>query len=179
MKLEKLMKELNVKYILIFVTLFLLGFLLVKNIPNVLILIGLTLVTALVVFFNYLLKIPIDFSPVFFLSILITSSLGLGYTILFVILAGFVPSLFSGDFESDVFVYMVANILVNLISIPINLNFLLEGIILSFLYGILVTIISAITGSESGKELFVNAINFLINVLYFWKFGQIILSLLS
>lgn len=173
------MKEIRLKYVLLFVGLALLIFLLVKRSPNIVIFVGLALLTAFIVFLNYLLRIPIDFSPVFFLSVIITSTLGFGYTVIFVILAGFIPSLFSGDFKADFFVYPLVNILVNLISIPLNLNFLVEGIILSFLYGVLVAIISTIAGSEFGKELFVNAINFLINIFYFWRFGGIILSLLS
>lgn len=174
MKIEKL----YVKYILLFFVVFLLSFLSIKKIPNILIFTGLTLFAGVITFLNYFLKIPIDFSPVFFLSIIITSTLGLGYTILFVILSGFIPAIFSGDFKPSFFVYFTVNILVNLISIPLNLDFLTEAIFLSFLYGFLVSILTAITGSNIGKELFVNLVTFGINLFYFWKFGEILISIL-
>ena len=140
MKLEKS----NVKYILLFAAISLLILLLIKKIPNILIFAGLTLLTGLIVFLNYFLRVPIDFSPVFFLSVVITSTLGLGYSILFVILSGFIPAVFSGDFKPSFFVYLVVNILVNSISIPLNLNFLAEALILSFLYGFLISVINGV-----------------------------------
>ncbi len=173
MKLEKS----NVKYILLFVAISLLIFLLVKKIPDILIFTGLTLLTGIIVFLNYFHKVPIDFSPVFFLSIIITSTLGFSYTILFVILSGFIPAIFSKDFKPNIFVYLTVNILVNLISIPLNLNFITEAVILSFLYAFLVSMINGAIESNFSQELFLNLISFGINVFYFWKFGEIIFKL--
>ncbi len=173
----KIKKIKYLKYSLLFVAITLLIFLLVKKIPNILIFIGLTLLTGLIVFLNYFFQIPIDFTPVFFLSIIITSTLGFGYTFLFVILAGFIPGIFSGDFKPSIFVYLIVNLLVNLVSIPLNLSFITESVVLSFLYGFLVTAFRAITESDFGQELFVNLINFSINVFYFWKFGEILISI--
>ncbi|NCN39043.1 MAG: hypothetical protein COY38_03060 [Candidatus Aenigmarchaeota archaeon CG_4_10_14_0_8_um_filter_37_24] len=173
MKLEKS----DIKYLLLFFAVTLLLFLLIKKIPSILIFIGLTLLTGLIVFLNYFLQIPVDFTPVFFLSIIITSTLGFGYTFLFVILAGFIPGIFSGDFKPSVFVYLIINLLVNLASIPLNLNFITESIILSFLYGGLVVIIRSITESDFGQELFVNLITFGINIFYFWKLGEALISI--
>jgi len=172
MKLEKS----DIKYLLLFVVITLLIFLLIKKIPNILIFIGLTLLTGLIVFLNYFFQIPVDFTPVFFLSIIITSTLGFSYTFLFIILAGFIPGIFSGDFKSSIFVYFVVNLLVNLVSIPLNLSFITETVVLSFLYGSLVVITKSITESDFGQELFINLINFGINVFYFWKFGEILIS---
>ena len=173
MKLEKS----DIKYLLLFVAIVLLIFLLVKKIPNILIFIGLTLLAGLIVFLNYFLQVPVDFTPVFFLSIIITSTLGFGYTFLFVILAGFIPGIFSGDFKPSIFVYLIVNLLVNLVSIPLNLSFITEATILSFLYGGLIAIIRSTTESDFGQELFVNLITFGINVFYFWKFGKVLISI--
>lgn len=175
MKLEKL----DIKYVLLFIGISLLVFLLIKKIPNILIFTGLTLLTGIIVFLNYSLKVPIDFSPVFFLSIVITSTLGISYSILFVILSGFIPAIFSGDFKPTIFVYLIVNVLINLISIPLNLNFLVEGIILSFLYGFLVAVINGAIESNFGQELFVNLVSFAINIFYFWKLGSILFSILQ
>ena len=173
MKLEKS----DIKHLLLFVAIALLIFLLIKKIPSILIFIGLTLLTGLIVFLNYFLQIPVDFTPVFFLSIIITSTLGFGYTFLFVILAGFIPGMFSGDFKPSIFVYLIVNLLVNLVSISLNLSFISEAVVLSFLYGSLVAIIRTITESDFGQELFVNLITFGINVFYFWKLGEILISI--
>ena len=175
MNLEKL----NIKYLLLFVVTTLLILLLIKEIPGILIFIGLTLLTGLIVFLNYFFQIPVDFTPVFFLSILITSTLGFGYTFLFVILAGFIPGIFSGDFKPSIFVYLIINLLVNLVSIQLNLSFITEAVVLSFLYGSLVAIVRSITETDFGQELFVNLITFGINVFYFWKFGEIFISIFS
>jgi len=172
-------KKSYIKYISLFVAMSLLVFLLVVKIPHILIFIGLTLLTGIIVFVNYFLQVPVDFSPVFFLSIIITSTLGFGYTFLFVILAGLLPGIFSGDFKPSILVYFFANIFVNLISIPLNFSLLTEGIILSFLYGFLVTVTSGIIESDFGQGLFVNLVSFGINIFYFWKLGEILASVLQ
>ena len=173
------LQQSDLRYILLVIGIALLVFLLVKKIPKTLIFIGLTLLTGIIIFVNYLLKVPIDFTPVFFLSIVITSTLGFGYTVLFVVLSGFLPGIFSGDFKPSIFVYLIVNFLVNLISIPLNLNFLVEGIILSILYGLLVSIINGAIESNFGQHLFANLITFGINVVYFWKLGEILISVLG
>lgn len=173
MKLEKS----DIKYLLLFAVTILLIFLLIKKITNIMVFLGLTLLTGIIVFLNYFLRIPIDFTPVFFLSIIITSTLGFGYTFLFVILSGFMPGIFSGNFKSSVFVYIIINMIVNLISIPLNLQFLIEGIFLSFIYGFLITLVNGAIKSEFGEELLANLITFGINILYFWKLGGILISI--
>jgi hypothetical protein len=128
------LKESGIKYILLVLGIALLVFLLIQKIPRVFIFIGLLLLTSLIVFLNYLTQLPIDFSPVFFLSLVVTSTLGFGYTVLFVLLAGFIPAIFSGDFRVSIFVYLIVNLILNLVSTALSFNFLMQGIILSFLY---------------------------------------------
>jgi hypothetical protein len=109
------LKESGIKYILLVLGIALLVFLLIQKIPRVFIFIGLLLLTSLIVFLNYLTQLPIDFSPVFFLSLVVTSTLGFGYTVLFVLLAGFIPAIFSGDFRVSIFVYLIVNLILNLV----------------------------------------------------------------
>jgi len=172
-------KKSHIKYLLLLIGLALLIFLLIQRIPRVFIFIGLTLLTSVLVLLNYLTQLPLDFSSVFFLSLVITSTLGFGYTVLFVILSGFIPALFIGGFKPSSFVYISVNLVLNLVSITLNFNFSMEGIILSFLYFLFTGLINGAMESRITPNLLMGLISFGINVIYFWKLGPILLSILG
>ncbi len=168
----------DIKYLFLLVGVALLVFLFIRNISKILLFTVLTLISGAIVFLNYLIQFPVDFSPVFFLSLVITSTLGFGYTLLFVLLSGFIPSIFLGGFKPNVFVYLSANLILNLVSIPLGLNFLVEGIVLSFLYFLLVGLINGAMESRILPDLLMGLASFGINVVYFWKLGEILISVL-
>lgn len=173
------LKKSDIKYLVLLVGIVLLFFLFIRNISKIIIFTVLTLISGGIVFLNYLIRFPVDFSPVFFLSLVITSTLGFGYTILFVILSGFLPAVFLGGFKPNVFVYLFVNLLLNLISIPFSFNLLVEGVVLSFLYFLLVSLINGAMESRILPDLLMGLASFGINVVYFWKLSEILISVLK
>ncbi len=176
MKIEKLLQK---KYFLL-LGLIILSILIIIKTQKILIFLALTLISGIICFFNYSMRLPFDITPVFFLSIIITNTYGFGYTVLFVILSGFIPSILSGGEASmSSIMYLVVNLLVNLLSIPLlGSNIVLGGIILSVVYSVLAGIGSAVTGENIQKEIFSVILTIIVNVLYFSKLGMFIISIL-
>lgn len=156
-----------------------LSILLIIKMSKFMIFLGLTIISGIIVFVNYYTELPLDISPVFFLSIIITSTYGFHYTIPFVLLAGFIPSVVSRGIGFDCFMYLGVNLLVNFIFTSFSFNsIVIGGIIFSFVYGLLTSAMSAMSGSPAEKEFFFGALTFIINILYFSKIAIPIMSIL-
>jgi len=181
MKIEKLLQNLEMKKYFLLLALIILSVLIIIKTQKILIFLALTLISGIICFLNYSTKLPFDITPIFFLSILITNMYGFGYTVLFVILSGLIPSVISGGEASmDSFMYLGVNLLVNLLSIQfLGNNIVFGGIILSVVYSILVGIGSCITGGVIQKEIFSVVLAIIVNVLYFSKLAVVIITFLG
>jgi len=127
---------------------------------------------------NYMTSLPVDFSPILFFSLVLTSELGLGHSLLFVILSGFVPGMILTGFRPSIIIYLISNILVNLLSNFLNLNNPLEWILISSIYFSIVTLVKGTIQSNFYQELLSNLISFFINIIYFLKFSDFLISIL-
>jgi len=181
MKIEKLLQNFEVKKYFFVLALIILSTLLIIKTQRILIFLALTLISGIICFLNYSTKLPFDITPIFFLSIIITNTYGFGYTVLFVILSGFIPSVLSGGEASmDSFMYLIVNLIVNLLSIQfLGNNIVFGGIVFSVIYSILVGIGSCITGEIIQKEIFSVILTIIVNVLYFSKLGIFLLTILG
>jgi len=167
--------------LLFFIPLILLtGFLIVKTL-KLWIFLGLCLVSGTIVFINYYTKLPFDISPVFFLSILFTSTYGFGYTVVFAFVAGFIPSIISGKgLDFDAFMYLGLNLLMNFLSLQLQaLNILTRGVVLSIVYSLLAAFMSVFMGSSTSKEMLSMVLTIIVNLFYFLKLTNPLLMILG
>ena len=173
-------KDTEIKKYILLLGLIILSVLFIIKVSKFLIFLGLILISGIILFVNYQTELHFDISPVFFLSIVITSIYGFHYTIMFVLLAGFIPSMISRGPDLSIFMYLGVNLLVNLVSMYFpGLSIVYRGIILSFVYSVLVGIISTAMEEELGKEVFSMVLTILVNVFYFWKLATLIIAVMT
>jgi len=162
--------------ILIFVPVILLIFFVFKH-PKFIFLFLLIFITASITSLNYLITLPLDVTPVFFFSLIITSKIGLWYSFIFTILSGFLPSVLLKEFKPSSLIYLISNFFINIFSLYVSLNFI-NFIFLSFLYFLIVSIINGILEENLIQEIVFNFISLGINVIYFLKFSGLLNSIL-
>lgn len=140
----------------------------------------LCLVSGLLVFINYTIKVPVDFTPVFFFSILITRFYGIGYSLLFLVIGGVLPTLISGVvIDVNYFLVLIITVLINLVSLFFTtFNLIIVGIILTFIYSILDGVVNIFFGEDLMKEVISVVFNISVNTLYFSKFGLFLIGLM-
>lgn len=181
MKTEKLLRNIEIKKYFILLVLVIFFILFIIKTQKILIFLVLTLISGIICFVNYRTGLPFDFSPVFFLSIIITSTYGFGYTFLFVILSGFIPSILFGkgpDFNS--FMCLSLNLLMNLLWIGFSgFNIISGGVIFSIIYSVLAASASIFVEGNVGKEVVSMVITILVNVFYFLKLGTVLITILG
>ena len=133
-----------------------------------------------ITYINYYLRIPVDLTPIFFLSVIISFGYGFFYSMLFVIIVSLPPKIFSGaDFGIQNIVYVIINIMVNLFLVSVwPSNIILFGIIGAVVYCLMSAVISGIIKGEIEKELLVSIINIGINLFYFLNFSSFLLGIL-
>lgn len=139
----------------------------------------LCVICGIMVFINYVMGIPFDFTPVFFLSIIITSTLGVGLSIVFIIVGGIIPTVIAGGkIDVSYLVFLTLLILLNLFSSSFS-NIMVGGIILAFIYSVVGGVISIGLGDPVFKQVPSMIVNIIINTLYFYKFSEMVIHLLS
>lgn len=168
----------NPLYTILLVVIFLaLGLLLKKF----LLFLVLTAITIAITYFNYYTRIPIDLTPIFFLSVIISFSYGLLFSVLFVLIVSLPPKLFSGsDFGVKSIFYIIINIIVNFVLVSISPgNIILFGIVGSVVYHLMSATLAGLMEGEIVKELLVSVINIGVSLFYFMNFGLILLRFLG
>jgi hypothetical protein len=133
--------------------------------------------------FSYIqgmLHLPIDFSPTFFLSIMISIEYGIFYPLLFIPFAGILPSILAGgQVGAGAFLFlgawMISGIAAKLLLPTVGLLF--AGIIAALINLALGWFINSVQGQPVG--FFFSVINALMTVFYFYTFGPMIISLIG
>jgi hypothetical protein len=179
-KLHNVMRDpkraLFVVAVLFLISLFLISTALQKT----LFFIALCAVSGVMVYINYILKIPLDFTPVFFFSIIMTKTLGLWPVIIFIFLGGVLPTLIAGGrIDSAYLVFLVFLFLSVLLSLFLSGNIVFVGIILSVFYFVGGGILSTLTGEPAFKQTVSILFGLCINIFYFLKFGHALIGLMN
>jgi hypothetical protein len=138
-------------------------------------------VTSVITYASYYARIPVDLTPIFFLSVVISFSYGLAYSVLFVILCSLPAKLASGSgFGLDSIFYVFMNILVNFVLLSISpANIVLYGFLGSVAYFTFSGLFSGMVNNEIEKEIFVAVINVGVSFFYFMNFAAPLLSILG
>jgi hypothetical protein len=171
------LKQLNPLYmVLLVLAVLLLGFALKK----LLIYLIFCAATIVITYFNYYARFPIDFTPVFFLSVIITFTYGLGHSLFFVLISTIPAQLIAGyGFGVKTVFYTVLNFIINLTLVTLNpSNILLSGFLASVAYFFISSVVSDMMDSQFEKGIFVSIINIGISLFYFWNFGSFLLRII-
>jgi hypothetical protein len=130
---------------------------------------------------NYYSRLPIDITPIFFFSVIITFNYGFLLSALFVLVAGVLPRFLAGaDMSFDGVFYIFLNLLTNLVLIMIApADVILYGFIASIFYFLSASFFSGLVNSEVFKEFLVALINIGISFFYFMNVGPILIRLLG
>ncbi|OGI14755.1 hypothetical protein A3K63_02670 [Candidatus Micrarchaeota archaeon RBG_16_49_10] len=138
-------------------------------------------VAAGMTYLNYYTQIPLDFTPIFFLSVMIAFSYGLFYSALFVLIASVPARLAAGTgFSVSSAFYILFNFLVNLALVAISPdNIILFGMLGSVAYYLLSAAASGLFSEEFEKELVFAAAGIGINVFYFLNFGGLLMRVMG
>ncbi|MCD6403352.1 MAG: hypothetical protein J7K98_03405 [Candidatus Aenigmarchaeota archaeon] len=180
--MKSLLKFQTPKIIIILASLLVIFFIIFSSeIKFTFIFLALTIITGILVFFNYKLKIPLDFTPVFFLSLLLAYSHGFVLAITFILLGAIVPSILSKEIGVNYFFMVV--IFLFLVSyspkVLISLGVIEGGIVLSIVFGFIDMMLDIVFGKHLSKK-FVSFVGFVIvNAFYFIKLSEAILKLLT
>jgi len=176
MNLEKILNsQKTLKYFLLPIVSIVLLFLL----KDFVIFLMLCIACGVIVFLNYFIKFPFDFTPIFFLSFIITLTYGYGFFVLFVVLAGFVPTIISaGEIDIDYFVFMALLFLLNIIPSLMNDYNMLIGVVLVTTYSIIGGLISIGLGKSPSKQIISILFIIFVNVFYFLEIGPILINLI-
>jgi hypothetical protein len=131
-------------------------------------------------YFQGQFHIPIDLSPTFFFSIIISIRYGIFYPILFIPFAGFIPAMLAGgEIGIGAFMFMGSFVLVGIVAKLLigSLGLITVGIIAAVLNLALGWFINSLQGSPGG--FFFSVINALITVFYFISFGAAVMSIIG
>ena len=151
------------------------------QLKRIFIFIGLSAITGVAVFINYKSKINIDFTPVFFFSILFAYSMGTEISFLFILFAAVIPSLISGEVDAGYFPVLLVFLVIVFYSTKVLLLFDLVkgGIILAIIFGLFHMILDTIFGGPFAKE-FMSFVGFIIiNTFYFTQLSDLFLKLMA
>jgi energy-converting hydrogenase Eha subunit E len=148
---------------------------------RVLVYFALTALTAVLVFYNYYLRLPVDFTPVFFLSIVIAATYGLVPAVFFLIVAGVIPTMVAGgSMDPGYWVMLIVIVALDYVSIFfVDFGIAYVGIGLVAVYAVLDVAIKIVVGESFAKKILSAAFTLGINAFYFWYFGDVLLKLLA
>jgi hypothetical protein len=131
-------------------------------------------------YFQATFRMPIDFSPTFFFSIIISIQYGIFYPLLFIPFAGILPSILAGgELGIGAFMFMgsfiIAGIAAKLLIGSVGL--VAAGIIAAAINLTLGWFINSIQGNPGG--FFFSVINALMTAFYLITFGAMIVSFIG
>lgn len=131
-----------------------------------------------IVYVRYIIRLPFKIEPYLFVSIIISLGYGIGPTIIFVIISMIIPKMLAGgEFDGSSWVYLFLFVMMNVVAIALSsMNIVTLGIILS----IADLIILLILGTTMRPDKIINGVVIVgINILLFYRFGDIFLTLIS
>ena len=163
-----------------FVVLLLLFFIF-HNFQRILVFVGICAITGLSVFFNYKSQLPFDLTPVFFFSVLISYTMGFYPSVLFIIIAGIIPSLPGGKIDANYFLMLLVIVSIVYFSPSVVEKFGVTrgGLILAFTYGLMDMTSNVLFGEPSSKEVLSFSVFMIVNAFYFIHFGERIVTILK
>ncbi|MCP3684834.1 MAG: hypothetical protein GY861_19385 [bacterium] len=143
----------------------------------------LLLLGAVVMLVDYLLHrthFPIHIDLLFFATLLITHSYGLGAAIIFCIITGTVPELLAGNIDISDMLSIIPIILLCAVSLSFTAwGIVTIGIVFSIVFAITDFVVHLLLG-EPPHKMFIEPIAVLIlNIILFMRFGELLISLMQ
>ncbi len=130
-------------------------------------------------YFLHMSRFPIHLDPLFFISIIITKTYGMGTAAVFCIVTGIVPEILSGSFElSDSLEFIPILSIAALSTLIPGMN-LLYGTILSIIYAFSQAGLARLLGEQPLKVYIEPWIVLGMNVLLFWNLTDVLFLLIG
>lgn len=130
---------------------------------------------SVIVYINYVFKLPFDLSPVLVISLIISRNYGFFHTIIFVVLSGIVPMILAGgSFDHTTLFYFSLIVAINLISTFFTqFLFLIVAFLLIIIHHFIAMVGSIFFGTNKQKEIFNFILKLVIDSTYLLMFYKI------
>ncbi|MBT7391888.1 hypothetical protein HN827_03600 [archaeon] len=140
----------------------------------------LTLIVSTFTYINYYIKLPIDISPVIFLSLVFSRDIGIFGAIMFIIASGIIPMVLAGgSFDHTTLFYLTLIILINYASLFfLKLPFLYIAFSLIILHHVIAFFGSISFGTPKHKEMINLIVKIFVDSFYILTFSEFIFYLM-